>query len=173
MNLQHPNKTFSTPRLSDATERVLASQSPIVKISEIDVTRLKFEMSHTTASGTGTALGYLGVCYYSLSKYATGECDLHISREGVYPSWFGYAMRESAPFIDNINRWFGKTEKLVTIKKLQNFLDRVRRFQQFGLGIKWLEMSKGQYKEWQVTKKNYGIHVMINIRNITCLRLAY
>ena len=54
MNGQHPNETFSTPRLYDATERVLASQSPIVKISEIDSTRLKFEMTHTTASGSGT-----------------------------------------------------------------------------------------------------------------------
>ena len=30
-------------------------------------------------------------------------------------------MRKRAPFIDNINRWFEKAEKLVIIKKL-NFL---------------------------------------------------
>ena len=38
----------------------------------------------------------------------TGESDFHISREGVYPSWFGYAMWENAPFNEDINKWFEK-----------------------------------------------------------------
>ena len=52
MNRQDPADTFSTPRLTDAMARVLAAESPVVKISEIDATRLKIAMSHTTSSGT-------------------------------------------------------------------------------------------------------------------------
>ena len=56
MNRQNPNETFSTPRMTDAVERVFTSQSPIVKIIEIDAVRLVLEMSHTTVSGTVLAL---------------------------------------------------------------------------------------------------------------------
>ena len=52
MNGQDPNVTFSTPRLSDAIERVLKSETQVVKISEIDVTMLKTKISHTTSSGS-------------------------------------------------------------------------------------------------------------------------
>ena len=55
MNGQDPNVTYSTPRLSDAIERVLKSESQVVKISEIDATKLKTGISHTTSSG-GTLL---------------------------------------------------------------------------------------------------------------------
>ena len=51
MNEQDPNVTYSTPKLSHAIERVLKSETQVVKISEIDVTMLKTRISHTTPSG--------------------------------------------------------------------------------------------------------------------------
>ena len=45
-----------------------------------------------------------------------GETDIHISRETIRPGWWGYAMRENAPFRDTINKWFGfsKSFKVVS-----------------------------------------------------------
>ena len=51
MNGQDSNVTYSTPRLSDAIDRILNTESQVVKISEIDVTKLKTKISHTTSSG--------------------------------------------------------------------------------------------------------------------------
>ena len=51
MKAQDPNVTFSTPKLSHAIERVLKSETQVVKISEIDGTMLKTRISHTTSSG--------------------------------------------------------------------------------------------------------------------------
>ena len=51
INAQDPNVTFSTPKLSHAIERVLKSETQVVKISEIDVTMLITRISHTTFSG--------------------------------------------------------------------------------------------------------------------------
>ena len=52
MNEQDPNVTYSTPKLAHAIERVLKSETQVVKISEIDVTMLKTRISHTTPSGS-------------------------------------------------------------------------------------------------------------------------
>ena len=51
MNEQDPNVTYSTPKLSNAIERVLKSERQVVKISEIDVTMLVTRISHATPSG--------------------------------------------------------------------------------------------------------------------------
>ena len=51
ISAQDPNVTFSTPKLSHAIERVLKSETQVVKISEIDGTMLKTRISHTTSSG--------------------------------------------------------------------------------------------------------------------------
>ena len=34
-----------------------------------------------------------------------GQTDLHLSKETMHPSWCGYAMRENAPFKENIDKW--------------------------------------------------------------------
>ena len=51
MNEQDPNVTYSTPKLSNAIERVLKSERQVVKISEIDVTMLVTRITHATPSG--------------------------------------------------------------------------------------------------------------------------
>ena len=51
INAQDPNVTFSTPKLPHAIERILKSETQVVKISEIDVTMLITRISHTTSSG--------------------------------------------------------------------------------------------------------------------------
>ena len=44
-------------------------------------------------------------CSNAYQPYFTGETDLHFSKEGVYPSWYGYAVREKAPFKEHIDKW--------------------------------------------------------------------
>ena len=53
-----------------------------------------------------------------LEVWTRGETDLHISRETIRPGWWGYAMRENAPFRGTINKWFGfsKRFKVVSYK---------------------------------------------------------
>ena len=51
MNEQDPNVTYSTPKLSPAIERILKSETQVVKITELDVTMLACRISHTTPSG--------------------------------------------------------------------------------------------------------------------------
>ena len=51
MNEQDPNVTYSTPKLSHAIERVLKSETQVVKISEIDATMIATRISHATPSG--------------------------------------------------------------------------------------------------------------------------
>ena len=51
MNEQDPNVTYSTPKLVPAIERVLKSETQVVKITELDVTMLAVGISHTTPSG--------------------------------------------------------------------------------------------------------------------------
>ena len=104
MKAQDPNVTFSTPKLSHAIERVLKSETQVVKISEIDGTMLKTRISHTTSSGGIYSHSYKKTTFL-ISYEIAGESDLHFSSEGVYPSYLGYALRERSPFIDNINKW--------------------------------------------------------------------
>ena len=42
----------------------------------------------------------------STPLYFIGQCDLQFSKEGVYPSWYGYAMRDKAPFKESVDKWF-------------------------------------------------------------------
>ena len=51
MNGQDSNVTYSTPTFPDAIESVLESKSQVVLITEIDATKLKIQISHTTSSG--------------------------------------------------------------------------------------------------------------------------
>ena len=37
-----------------------------------------------------------------------GQTDIHFSKEGIYPSFWGYAMRKKAPFKEDIDKWFVK-----------------------------------------------------------------
>lgn len=34
-----------------------------------------------------------------------GQTDIHFSKEAVYPSWYGYAMRDKAPFKESVDKW--------------------------------------------------------------------
>ena len=40
------------------------------------------------------------------NEYLIGQTDLHFSREGMYPSWYGYVMRQKAPFKEDIDKWY-------------------------------------------------------------------
>ena len=51
MNGQDSNVTYSTPSFPDAIERILGSKSQVVKIAEIDASKLEIQISHTTSSG--------------------------------------------------------------------------------------------------------------------------
>ena len=66
MKAQDPNVTFSTPKLSHAIERVLKSETQVVKISEIDGAMLKTRISHTTSSGGKYSHSYKNIIPQSL-----------------------------------------------------------------------------------------------------------
>ena len=66
INAQDPNVTFSTPKLSHAIERVLKSETQVVKISEIDGAMLKTRISHTTSSGGKYSHSYKNIIPQSL-----------------------------------------------------------------------------------------------------------
>ena len=46
-----------------------------------------------------------GSNFIPVHSYFTGQTDIHYSKEGVFPRWKGYAMRERAPFKEDIDRW--------------------------------------------------------------------
>ena len=39
------------------------------------------------------------------TEYFKGQTDLHFSKESAHPSWYCYAMRENAPFKENVDKW--------------------------------------------------------------------
>ena len=89
----------------------------------------------------------------------TGQTDIHFSKEGVYPSWFGYAMREKAPFKEHIDKWdeFSNDELLSFACVIQCYtLSRVMRFSQFGLDNKWHEMAKIAYSDYKIAMRKSG-----------------
>ena len=88
----------------------------------------------------------------------TGQTDVHYSKEGVYPSWFGYAMREKAPFKEHIDKWYLQYIQITRHKAafVTHVLCRVKRFVQFGLDTKWHEMSLSAYSDYKIAMRNGG-----------------
>ena len=86
-----------------------------------------------------------------------GETNFHFSKEGVHPSWFCYALRDKAPFKEEIDKWF----TWFKCASPHNFnihyvCCRVRRSLQFGLDIKWHRMTKSAYIDWKIALARSG-----------------
>ena len=120
----------------------------------------------------------------------TGQTDIHFSKEEIYPQWFAYAMREKAAFKEIIDKWYVISITLLVISCKNNSwvwcwchrhpqyfaiqkcrCFRVRRYSQFGLNIKWNEMSKQAYSDYKIAMKNSGktassLHDIFTLLNI-------
>ena len=94
------------------------SATPVVWITEIDSGKLNAGITETTLSGS-EELNHTG-CPAQQMTCISGQSDIRYSKEGIFPSWFGYPMREKAPYKENVDKWFVKISHSQTI--LSNML---------------------------------------------------
>ena len=76
----------------------------------------------------------------------------------MHPTWFGYAMRENAPFKDSIDKWYYVLFTIAYVKCVVSKVKyyRVRRMSQFGLYLHWHELAKIAHSEYKIAQKNIG-----------------
>ena len=46
------------------------------------------------------------VNWYEDNIVFIGQTDFRHSKEAVYPSWYGFAMRDKAPFKESVDKWY-------------------------------------------------------------------
>ena len=80
------------------------SATPVVWITEIDSGKLNAGITETTLSGSEES-NYTGSSAQQMTCIS-GQSDIRYSKEGIFPSWMGYPMRERAPYKTNVDKWF-------------------------------------------------------------------
>ena len=108
MKDQGENRTSKIPLTYGGSWQVnwvLQSNTTAVFLVDLEHAKLELDMEQTTISGTNIQQEIFP-SYLKVLCTILGQTDVNFSKGKVHPFWYGYAMRERAPFKEDIDKWF-------------------------------------------------------------------